>query len=107
MVREFLRKLNEIGHESADVILKGWGFVPVGDDIRMEACGHVAPCDECFDSYTEIEDEQEAAEECGEYEELGFEDSMCLKYPLLDRDQGFNAIDPDYDAGYDHFDQGW
>lgn len=31
-----------------------------------------------------------------EPEGLGFEDSMCLKYPLKD-----------YDAGYDHYDQGW
>lgn len=44
-------------------------------------------CDRCLD-----EDETEP----GEYEGQGFDDSMELKYPQKD-----------YDAGYDHFDQGW
>lgn len=35
-------------------------------------------------------------DDCEDAEGLGFEDSMSLKYPLKD-----------YDAGYDHFDQGW
>lgn len=55
-MREFFRNqarlLNEACHEIAEHSLRFWGFetIPVSDNVGCyEACGHLAPCEDCFD----------------------------------------------------------